>query len=227
MPVSRKVCALACLLAIAVADCGPYRGGDGDFGERAAGAREKVEVEAYLFDAKIRRHGKPTSFRLEIFQTDSVIALGGRGYLGKGALKGRLTSDTLHVYFPATNEYVYEAVSELMSSFDCVGEVPHIDLMSLFSRPPDSVLDNDEFSVMADYGNSNRPEFRIGFRRCSWEINLVYDRRDDRWRVRKFSFTDGDETTLKATRREYKRWVRVNVSKFAVTVGAGAVRITP
>jgi len=189
--------------------------------------REKVDVEAYLFDAKIRRDGKPTSFRLELFQTDSVIALGGRGYLGKGALKGRLTADSLEVYFPSTDEFVCEPVADLLASFDCLGELPPVNLLSLFQNLPDSVIDDVNATVVSDYSNRKRPKFSVSFDQCPWEINLVYDRRGDRWRIRQFSYSDGDRFLLKATRREYREHARVKAGKFTVSVPHHASRIIP
>ncbi|MFQ5454525.1 MAG: hypothetical protein ACE5D6_10120, partial [Candidatus Zixiibacteriota bacterium] len=155
--------------------------------------KHKVEVEAYLFDSKITRKGKPTTFRLEIFQTDSVMALGGRGYLGKGALKGRLTADSIEVFFPASKEYLYEAVSDLMESFNCVGELPSMNFLDLFHRLPDEVLINSNMSVIADYKNKKRPEFQISFPQCSWQLKLTYDHKAPGWRIRNFIFSDGDK----------------------------------
>ncbi len=219
-------CALA-LGGLMFSGCGSSRQA-GPAGEAAGVAsKQKVSVEAYLFDAKIRRDGKPTSFRLEMFQTDSVIALGGRGYLGKGALKGRLTADSLEVYFPSTDEYVYEPVTGLLASFDCLGELPPVNLVSLFSSLPDSVIDDINARVISDYSKPKRPKFRISFHQCPWEISLTYDRQGENWRVRRFSYSDGDKFSLKATRREYRHRVRVKASKFTIAVPPGTVRIIP
>ncbi len=133
MPKVPSICTIAACLLI-TAGCGSSRKGAlvGD----EANWQGKVEVEAYLFDAKLRRDNKPTSVRLEFFHTDSVIAFAGRGYLGKGALKGRLTEDSLEVYFPTTDEFVKEAAADLMSSFDCAGDIGSFNLMALFNSLP-------------------------------------------------------------------------------------------
>jgi len=195
--------------------------------ERKQAMQEKVEVEAYLFDARLRRRGKPTSFRLEIFQTDSVLALGGRAYLGKGALKGRMTADSLEVYFPSSNEYLYELLSDLFTTVECPNRVPDFNLLSLFDSLPDSIEEMENVRVTADYGNSKRPEFNIFLKNCPWRIELTYDQQGTGWRIRSFVFDDGQGVSLIARRREYKKRARVPSNKFQVLSPSDAVRIIP
>jgi hypothetical protein len=186
----------------------------------------KVRAEAYLFDAKLRRDGKVNSFRLEVFQTDSVLGLGGRGYLGKGILKGRVTHDSLTAYFPTSNEYVRSTVAELMESTGCGVDVSSISLVSLFRSLPDSVTPDSAVTVLADYEDENRATFVVSMRDC-WRMDLVYDRQEPGWRVRSFDFSDGEQTSLRAKRREYRQDAEVRASKFMVTVPAGALQIKP
>lgn len=187
---------------------------------------QKIEVEAYLFDAKLRRDGKPTSVRLEFFQTDSVIGIAGRGYLGKGALKGRLTADTIEVFFPSTDEYLYEAVSDLMNSFDCTGQPPPISLFDLFRMLPDQALGKlDKANISIDRSSARYPRYEIRFADCPWQIELTYVRQKKGWRIKSFSFTDGDSTSLDGSRREYKRDAKVKLKKFAVPVKGSSARI--
>jgi hypothetical protein len=195
--------------------------------ERVDQKEEKVEVEAYLFDAKLKRHGKPTSFRLEIFQTDSVVALGGRAYLGKGALKGRLTADSLEVYFPSSNEYLYESLKTLLATTECPSGDFVLNLLSLFNAPPDSVEELKHVHVSADYGQQDHPEFDIHVKDCPWRIEMAYDRQEDGWRIQEFFFDNGQEVTLKASRREYKKQARVPLSKFRLVTPDDALRIMP
>ncbi|MEW5994027.1 MAG: hypothetical protein AB1744_06490, partial [Candidatus Zixiibacteriota bacterium] len=176
----------------------------------------KVEVEAYLFDARLKRHGKPTSFRLDVYYTDSVIALGGRAYLGKGALKGRLTTDSLEVYFPSSNEYLYESVADLLSSSEC-SPATGIDFLNLFVSLPNSQEAFEDARIVADYSDEGRPEFVVSFPDCPWQINLIYDRRETGWRIRRFYFDDGSHVSLKAEQRVYKAHANVPGSKFHVS----------
>ena len=207
--------------------CGPGYKVPAAGGERKIREEEKVEVEAYLFDAKLKRQGKPTSFRLEIFQTDSVVALGGRAYLGKGALKGRLTADSLEVYFPSSNEYLYESVSELFQTTECSDTDFQLTLIPLFKTLPDSVEKLKHVSISADYGNRNRPAFDLFLSDCPWRIEMVYDWKDDDWRIRQFIFDNGKGVSLKARRREYKKKARVPFSKFRLAIPDDVLRIIP
>lgn len=187
----------------------------------------KINVEAYLFDAKIKQDGKPTTVRLFFFQTDSVIAIGGKGYLGKGALKGWLTEDSIKVFFPSTNEYVYESIGDLFSSFDCSGKLPKFDLMALFSNTPDQVLNDIEISIIKMNESKNRPKYQISFLNCPWNIEITYDRQEKGYRIRNFEFTDGNKTTLLAKRREYHDNREVKLSRFHIKTKPGSYRIIP
>jgi len=207
--------------------CGPGRRIRPASEERVAIVQEKIEVEAYLFDAKLRRRGKPTSFRLEIFQTDSVIALGGRAYLGKGALKGLLTTDSLEVYFPSSNEYLYESLRDLFATAECANSTPKLNLLHLFTSPPDSLVEMEGMSVASDYTNRQRPEYVISLPDCPWRIELTYDQREAGWRIRDFKFDNGNDITLKAKRRTYKKKAQVPYNKFRLVAPDGVTRITP
>jgi hypothetical protein len=197
----RTVLAVGWLLIVPFAGC-YNQTGTAEEDATTAGYREKIPVEAYLFDAKIRRDGKVNSFRLEIFQTDSLLGLSGRGYLGKGALKGWLGHDSLKVYFPTVNEFVYESVGDLLRSFDCSFDMPDIDLLSLFTRLPDDALFDVRLTVESDYSNHKRPEFVVFVSDCPWRIELQYDERKPGWRIRSFYFLDGNGSRPTAQRRE-------------------------
>lgn len=214
--------ALCTSLALAAGCGGPGGEGISDEGDW----NQKIEVEAYLFDAKLKRDGKPTSVRLEFFQTDSVIGIAGRGYLGKGALKGRLTADSIEVYFPSTDEYFYEAVSDLMNSFDCTGQPPSVSLFALFRNLPEKVIEPTRGAeVVADLSRARYPRYEISFADCAWQIELTYVRQKKGWRIKSFNFSDGGSTSLDGTRREYKHQAKVKLKRFAVPVKDGSVRI--
>lgn len=190
-------------------------------------AKIEVKAEAYLFDARMHREGKMNTFRLEVFQTDSVLGLGGRGYLGKGILKGRMTRDSLEAYFPTANEWVYSSISELLQSTARPVAVPNLNLISLFTLLPDSVTLPAEVVVESDYSDADRPFFSLHMERCPWEIQIFYDKQDSGWRIREFYFTDGESNDLRARRREYKSDVTVGFDKFVVPIPPDARRIIP
>lgn len=191
------------------------------------GKDEKVVVEAFLFDAKLRRDGKPTSLRLEMYQADSVIGLNGRGYLGKTGLKGILTKDSLVVYFPTTDEFVAEGTADLLASLPCEIEARSLDLFAMFTSLPDSLPLDSQIRVESDYSKSKRPKFVLSIPGCLWEIRLMYDRKKQGWRIREFEYENGEKTSFRATRREYRRRAKVRNSRLGLTIPSSATRISP
>jgi len=199
--------------------------------EPMARATEKVPVEAYLFDVVIRRHGKPTSLRLDVFDADSVIALGGRAYLGKGALRARLTKDSLVAYFPTSDEYLCEG----FASFSVSGENPldlsQINLLSILRSPPEAGTFGDSIRVEILHEHENETErlirsgpFDQDF--PQWGIRVKYFLTEGSLRLGKFVYFDS-ATTITANRREYRQRARVPSNRFQVGIPPAAVRVTP
>lgn len=186
-----------------------------------------LTADAYLFDARVYRDKKPASVRLEIYYTDSLVGLGARAYLGKGALKGWLTEDSLLVYFPASNEYVYEPIATLLESDRCPGSSVRVPLAGLLSTTPDSLNLAGDLKVESDYGNANEPEFVITAGDCPWRIEIKYDRHDNRWLVDHFRFDNGSGLTLTAGRRTVKLGASVSSRRFSVAIPTNAQRVIP
>jgi hypothetical protein len=196
-------------------------------GEDKSEQEKKIVAEAYLFDAKLKREGKVNSFRLEIFQTDSALGLGGRAYLGKGALKGRLTEDSVVLYFPARNQYVQEAVDDFFKTLDCPMALSGSDLLKLFMKLPDSFEFKEGVEVLTDYSDNDHPDFILSTSHCPWRIELTYDRQKMGWRLEDFIFSDGDDLTIEARRREYKSEAKINLNKFQVHIHSSSYKIEP
>ncbi|MBD3401963.1 hypothetical protein GF420_03635 [candidate division GN15 bacterium] len=191
-------------------------------------AWEDREVEAYLFDTEIEYEGKYSSVRLELFATDSIVGIGGRSYLGKGALDGWLTADSVRLLFPQSNEYVYEPVARLLRTFECTGERrPDIPLLAFFFARPDRVDIGPDVAMMIDSSDTDRPVFSLSMPDCPWSIELIYDRRDTGWRIREFTFDNGDNLQIEARRREYHDEVDAKARMFTVSVPIDARRIIP
>jgi len=188
---------------------------------------KKIEVEAYSFNARLRRDGKPTTFKLEVYVTDTLLGLSGRGYLGKGALKGWLRDDSLALYFPATGEYVSESLSDLISVSDCPIPIATLNAVSLFRTLPDSIALADGLEVLSNYKKPDRPEFVITAADCLWQFIITYDLHKNKWRVREFEFTDGATNRLTAERDRHKSRAFVKASRFDPTPPDGAHRIRP
>lgn len=189
----------------------------------------KIQAEAYSFNARLRRQGKPTTFKLEVYQTDSLLGLSGRGYLGKGALKGWLTSDSIKVYFPSTKEYLHDPLSAVASSGECASPLGGLNVLDLFAQLPDSILNGTDLMVNADYSKSKRPQFLIesADEKCNWRLDLTYDRKKTGWRIKRFEFDNGSGTTLRGIRDRYRAEAKVALKRFMPRPPPGAVRIIP
>ena len=186
---------------------------------------QKIPAEAYLFDAVLRRRGKTTSFRLEMYATDSAIGLAGRGYLGKGALRGVARRDSLLVYFPSTNEYVDNSYQSLLSTSDCNLELRLFDPVRFMFTLPDSVTMDSVVRMNVEVRESNRRTYMVHTDACAWKLTLSYDQRPAGWRPVELRYDDGHGTTLVATRREYQASTRVPASRFSFSFPPDAARI--
>ncbi|MEA2030183.1 MAG: hypothetical protein U9N55_01115 [candidate division Zixibacteria bacterium] len=188
---------------------------------------DEVRAEAWLFNTRVWRDGKPTTIRLEIYLTDSITALSGRGYLGKGAMKGTIKDDSLFVYFPASNEYVRESTSSLLDAGDCEGKAPYVDILALLTQLPDSIDDLYEVQMTTNYTDPEKPTYVLYAKDCKWKLNLQYDYRKNGWRMKSFEFNSGNGTRIKAWRRTYEQRAEVPVKRFHVQLKPEAIRIIP
>ena len=149
---ARLIIVAAFLLALSgcLATRGSRIGGETPSGEA------QITADAYSFNARVWRDGKPTSFKLELYYTDSLIGIAARGYLGKGAFKGWLRSDSIKVYFPQSNELLYESLDGLVKNSECGVSVAGLEFLSLFARTPDSLAMPTGVGVMHS-GQTGRP----------------------------------------------------------------------
>ncbi len=214
------------ITSVCLTGCGRPRTGTEQFDRVSDTTPGEIVAQAYLFDARVKKDGKPTSVRLEIYRTDSIMAFNGRGYLGKGAFRGTLVSDTLLAYFPTLNEYAHEAIQGLFESLSCSVGIARFDLSALFERTPDS-LDMGDLRVVSDYDDDDRPEFVLSREGCTWEFRLKYDRRDDRWWLDEFYLESGPDFELRGHRRTLRQRADVPRSRFDVAIPDDAVRIIP
>ena len=216
--------AVAVLLSL-MAGCGPPGGG---LIERTGEvARQKVVADAYRFQARFKDDGKPTTFKLDVYVTDTVLGIIGTAYLGKGALRARITEDTVEALFPTTHEYLYEPVGELLTLSECLNIVPGINWPAMMGNLPDSLGLDLEFDVDADYRKPNKPQFVVTRFDCKWRLELTYDRDKSGWRLKQLNFDDGARKRLKLARRQFRRDAEIRQSKFMLPTDPGAVRITP
>ena len=219
---------LSLVAVLAVTGCQSGRHGV-DVGVTEQALERKIQAEAYSINARLRRQGKPTTFKLEVYQTDTLLGLSGRGYLGKGALKGWVTSDTIKVYFPSTNELLYEPLIAMTGSGKCEFPLGGLSVLDLFAQLPDSVLAGTQLMVNADYSNPKRPNFRIESSQstCHWRLDLTYDQQKTGWRIRRFEFDNGAETTLRGIRERYRTKAKVALKRFTPRPQPGVTLINP
>jgi hypothetical protein len=189
--------------------------------------RNKIIVDAYQFNAKLKRKKNPASFKLNVFQTDSLIAFTAKGYMNKGAMKGLMSPDSLKAYFPMTKEHVSEEISEFFASINCSGSAPKFDFFRLFSETP--VFLKEDFNAFVEIVelNPNSVKYSIRFYGCRWYLDITYDRKNEGWRIRQFKFSDGKNSTLTGKRHQYNHDAKVKRSFFEYSVPFDAVRITP
>ena len=191
----------------------------------------KVPVEAYLFDVVVKRHGQPTSLRLDVFDADSVIALGGRAYLGKGALRARMTGDSLIAYFPTSNEYLQQAFSTFRISGEKQVDLSRIGLLDILTNRPDTGQINDSIRVDITQESTADSERSIhtgkrGDSLMAWAITVWHELVDGQWRLDAIKYTDST-LQITANRREYRSHARVPADRFRVTIPPSAVRVSP
>jgi hypothetical protein len=189
--------------------------------------KTKVQVEAYLFDAVIRHDGKPTTIRLELFDADSVMALSGRAYLGKGALRGRMTSDSLIVYFPTSDEYVQDEIVNMLHELSCKVDISRFNILRLFKNLPDSITMDQNLKITSDYSDKKQPLFIITAESCAWQMSLNYRQTNIGWRIQKIDYFDGVHTYLTADCREFRENQKIPKQRFLVTIPSAALRVTP
>ncbi len=225
MNVITKITILSSLIVICGCSSVVKRGTTSEQGNRKKSS-EKIIANAYLFDSRLKIHNKPRSFRLEVYETDSVIALAGRGYLGKGVLKGWIRHDSLKVYFPATDEYVYDATPQLLSSENCLENINEFDLLKLFQGEIEQVFNDQLFNVIADIGKS-KYNYTVIADNCLWKIDLKYDIKDNQKRLKSFLITNSNSLEIKGQRRTIKQNAKVPYSKFQVDIPERALIINP
>jgi hypothetical protein len=200
-------------------------------GKRSLGqsVEVKINAEAYSFNARLWREGKPTTFKMEVYQTDSLIGLSGRGYLGKGALRGWVRSDSIMIYFPTTNELLCESLDSVVAASSCPLPLASLDLVAFMSSPPDSIALTNGLMVSSDYESEDRARFDLQSSDpgCTWKLALLYRHRDLGWRIDEFDFEDGHGTRLKGSCELYRARAGVALSRFEPRPRQDAKRITP
>ncbi len=217
--------AMVCFIILQLITCGSSVRREIGSEQRGSNRKKKIRAEAWLFDARIKQNGKPTSFRLEIFRHDSLTAISGRGYLGKGGMKGLISDDTLMIYFPISNEFVWEPVSSLLFHDDCTRGTEQIELRKLLHTLPKQVLSSSIFDIKTIFKENKAQAFVISSGICIWSLELHYDRTKVGWRLKRFIFDDGDTTVVKGERRKFRPRAKIPLKRFQLTIPPDAFQL--
>lgn len=216
-----RVLFIVLLIAFLLTHCSSGRKAEPSTEERSSIAETgRVIADAYLFDCKLRRDGKPNSFRLELFVADSTAAFSGKGYLGKGIFHGLLTRDSIYIVFPTKKEYLVEAVTTLLRSGDCVPEISDSNILQ-YLQPLTSAMVGD-----ATKKSYTRTIEESGDD-CSLSLNFKYKKRNKLWYPDQILYEDNKNTRLTAKCREVKVGAKIAANRFQFTPPEQAVRIFP
>lgn len=191
----------------------------------SAGHPEKIRVDAYQFDAVYRHRGKPTTLQLELLCTDSVVAVSGKGYLGKSGLKARLDQNGLQAFFPTRREFLIDSLPGLLDEIACGTPMSRFDPVVLFRGLPSSSIFEPPIQVIANTRKPERPRYLFFVPDCSWQLEIEYIMEDSLWRVWSFSWQGIQNSSLEATRRQFRPSVAVPPARLEVVIPADAVPV--
>lgn len=188
---------------------------------------EKLPAEAISYFARVHRDGKPTTFKLETYLLADQIGFSGRGYLGKGALKGWLNNDSLMVYFPSSQEYLSEPVGEVLVDPRCGVDLNELDILQLFTTLPDSLETTLQLETELTSENDDELQYHLTLAGCSWQADLTYQKTDSGWRIWYLEFDNGSGSRLRLKKDQYKENAQVPRQRFVPVIPPEAVRIIP
>lgn len=231
----KLVRAIAIILLFTLISCTAGRQG-GSVDDEQQSESGKVTADAYLFDAKIHRNGKPTTIRLELYVVADTVYIHGRAYLGKGALRARLTPDSIVALFPTEREYVADRVTEVISSENCEDKlVRALNLAELLTDAPGDNSPLTEILVENDKSRSTTSQKKSILKKkrsfgvttqCKWSLQLDYDQRAKRQHLVHLLFDDGRETRINASLREVKIASRVPKKRLTLTIPSNYSRLS-
>lgn len=218
---------VALLTAVVVEGCAGFRR---TFPSEEPGAEskssDKVSVDAYLFDCRIRVDGVLRTVKVELYRKDSVVAIYGRSYLGRGAFRGRIADDSLLVFFPQSNEYLHEANDRMLIANECGRLLSALNLSALLIRPAEKIFVDSRFSVTTER-KSDRVSSTITSPGCKWQFRVDHDLASEIWQLKQMRLEEDGKLKFSAKRRTFRLRAEIDRSRFEVAPGSGASRITP
>lgn len=163
---------------------------------------DKVVVDAYLFDMKVRENKTRRTVRMDIYFADTIALITGRAYLGKGVGRGIWRPDSAVFYFPTENEY-YSGPLDKISDAGCLSQGPLQEaLPALLSGNIDRIRAIDGLTVTQETDKKLRAELKLGD--CVSSLELLFDTPagSGRYYLKKFEYKDSaGKSVIKAERR--------------------------
>jgi hypothetical protein len=223
-----QLTALILFSSIVWLGCAASGPGTGQSEGTPVGSSVKVRADAYLFDTEITNYGKLTSMRLEIFDADSVLALSGRAYMGKGVIKGVITSDSLLMYLPTSKQYIQESWRFWRGKDSCTADISNLNFHSYLRDLPQATTGESGAIMRTVSTSGDRTSVVVSAPGCHWALALMYYRtKDNGWRLSRFQFDDSSHTTIVGNRREFRPDVKVKAGQFQVVIPPDAERLIP
>lgn len=209
--------------------------------------RERTEAfqsAAYLIDLRINNQDNKFSTMMELYFSGDSVGFYGRGYLGKGTVKGNIINDIITVYFPDSREYFRNSLAELNLDADCANpsEVLFYVLSLLSSRNSDILMgsvfvrknelqyqENRFFGTIYLKDRTYPKREKLVDVACGDSIVVRYMHHDDEfpyYDVRDILYCNSQKRfRSKGFIREQKYNIELPEAKFRINLPANAVRI--
>lgn len=187
---------------------------------------KKVSVDAYLFDCRIRVNGVLRTVKIELYRIDSIVAIYGSSYLGRGAFRGRIADDSMLIFFPTTDEYLFEPNDRMLIANECGRLLSAMNLPALLTIPGKAIFADSWFQVTTKQ-NSKRISSTVTSSECQWQFQVDHDLVSKSWQLKQLRLEEDGRLKFSAKRRSLRRGARIDRSRFDVAPTSSASRITP
>ncbi|MCH7877794.1 MAG: hypothetical protein IH914_00575 [candidate division Zixibacteria bacterium] len=199
----------------------------GSVSERPGVVRgDKVLVDAYLFDMKVRDRKSRRTVRMDIYFADTIALITGRAYLGKGVGRGVWRPDSALFYFPTENEY-YAGRLDRISDAGCLEDGPlQSSLSALFSGDIERVRLIEGLTVTQESDRRFEAELILG--NCPGPLKLTFDTPGGagRFYLKKFEYRGKDgKSVIKAKRRTIRLAREFDLRRFNLDIPGDALRL--
>lgn len=187
---------------------------------------DKILVDAYLFDMKVRDRKTRRTVRMDVYFADTIALITGRAYLGKGVGRGIWRPDSAIFYFPTENEY-YAGPLDKISDAGCLEHGPlQASLPALLSGDIDLLRSIDGLTITKETDKRLQAELILG--KCESPLMLTFDtpKGPGRFYLKKFEYRGPDgKSVIKAERRTIRLARGFALRRFNLDIPDDAVRL--